>query len=319
MAHNFGCKGSPVNSSCFKISRMPPTNMDALPEELQLYIFEFLESRPPSELKSRQEPNLTLTASPQHPLKDISRVSKRWRRIVLPLLFKHACLRISIPALARLPACSVCGDHTPECPWLDEQTALGCKPYHVRMIQAIDKRLSSKMTTRRYSGDVSPDPDGEEGPHELSTKARATRFYHIQQRFLKFTQDAHLTTCIHSIVLLSERMLPARLGRYPHQSASCEWLYPATAVFWHHLLSIISPERVLILAPPTELACLSNAAIDTKGVSHTSSSAFERQTSANFAPKSRTGHSATWSSTFWNLEWRAICHIDWRSQQIPTS
>lgn len=64
--------------------------IERLPEELLLSIFELLDSEAPSVTKSRQEPSLELTTSDVHGYKDLSSVSKRWRRIVLPLLFRYS-------------------------------------------------------------------------------------------------------------------------------------------------------------------------------------------------------------------------------------
>ncbi|CZT24414.1 uncharacterized protein RCC_10140 [Ramularia collo-cygni] len=65
-----------------------PPLISHLPEELLLSIFALLDNKPPSITKSRQEPSLELTWSNIHVLKDISSVSRSWRRITLPLLFR---------------------------------------------------------------------------------------------------------------------------------------------------------------------------------------------------------------------------------------
>lgn len=71
--------------------------IDRLPEELLLSIFEFLDSEPPSVIKSRQEPSLDITSSNIHSLKDLSLVSRSWRRIALPVLFRYSRLCLDEP------------------------------------------------------------------------------------------------------------------------------------------------------------------------------------------------------------------------------
>lgn len=67
----------------------PP--IELLPNELLANIFGFLDSPKPSSSEStlHDEPHFELTKSDNAPLKAVSCVSKRWRRGIIPLLFKH--------------------------------------------------------------------------------------------------------------------------------------------------------------------------------------------------------------------------------------
>lgn len=67
-----------------------PTTIEMLPNELLSNIFGFLDSPKPSTSALRDEPHFTLTQTGDVDLKAISVVSKRWRRLILPLLFRHA-------------------------------------------------------------------------------------------------------------------------------------------------------------------------------------------------------------------------------------
>lgn len=247
--------------------------MDSLPEELQLYIFEFLDSAPPSAIKARQEPSLNLTSSSRHVLKDISYVSKRWRRISLPLLYKHAFFRLDRPPRPEWGECKACGKF---------RGKVECERYHVEMVQAMNQfasnlRVPSSMTN---AVSFSPSDDVAYRSYEFSTAIWANRMYHALDDFLRFIQSKGLTSAVRSFVLVSDRMLSGKSGRFPHESGQGEWRYPASAAFWHHLLSVISPGRIAAVAPPTELACLMNASIDTFGVSRDafSGSVFEELT-----------------------------------------
>ncbi|TKA73263.1 hypothetical protein B0A55_06620 [Friedmanniomyces simplex] len=75
-----------------------------------------------------------------------------------------------------------------------------------------------------------------------------------------------LASKIESFVLVTERMLSGKFDRFPHRAgADRDWRYRCAAAFWQHLLSELDPLRIVVLAPPTDLACLTNCAIDTFG------------------------------------------------------
>ena len=235
-----------------------------LPVELMLHIFNCLDSVAPSTLKIRQEPSLDLTKSINHILKDISCVSKRWRRIVMPLLFRDARLRIDIPWREEWSDCPACSSTT--------STLSNTEDYgdrcHADMVEAYKNRPLSHNDTPsagRSSIHMSTTRENFEQPDEASTAAWAWRFHHVLKDFCSFITDESLAASVRSLVVYTGRMLDGKLGRFPHQSAPREWRYPAAATFWQLLLSIIDPNRVVVLAPPTELACLTNAAIDTFG------------------------------------------------------
>ena len=66
-----------------------PTSIDVLPPELLSQIFGYLALAPPSGARLNEQPKVNMFSSPDTPLKNISLVSKRWRAIVLPSLFRH--------------------------------------------------------------------------------------------------------------------------------------------------------------------------------------------------------------------------------------
>ncbi|KAK3686901.1 hypothetical protein LTR37_019343 [Vermiconidia calcicola] len=234
------------------------SRIDSLPEELQLQIFQQLDSLPPSELKARQEPSLQVIRSAQHPLKDLSRVSKRWRRIVLPLLFKHACLRFGNPEPTGHEICTICGLGSyfrPIHPQFSK--AESC---HVEIASAISKQ-STLQPSNLVSTSSIVHPQGQAG--EAATAPFALRSYHEVQDLLAFVRKERLVLSITSFVLLIEQLEAEKASRYPPRPR--DWRYPAAADLWQQLLSVVDPERICILAPPIDLACLTNAAIDTVG------------------------------------------------------
>jgi len=68
-------------------------HVNNLPNELLLEIFALstdLNAEPPSTTKFTLEPSQNLTQAEEHPIKDLSRVCKRWRPLVLPDLVSYA-------------------------------------------------------------------------------------------------------------------------------------------------------------------------------------------------------------------------------------
>jgi hypothetical protein len=63
--------------------------IDTLPPELLRQIFGFVDGPAPSEHRLNDQPAGDMLRSPDCPLKDISLVSKRWRVIVSPILFRN--------------------------------------------------------------------------------------------------------------------------------------------------------------------------------------------------------------------------------------
>ena len=249
-------------------------NINALPEELQLLVIGFLDSPSPSSRKLRQEPSLSLTDSPDCTLKHLSLVSKRWRRLVLPTLFVCTRLRLDAPPDFGWNACRVCDEAA-------ISTAATCAPrqlrgnvpptdeYHAEMITAALAQCNDSLRAGR-----SDDEAQQMGGIAFTAKWRLLpsialawipRFYHSMKDFIRFLQNHDLTKLVDSFVLYTDQMLGEKLHRFPHEVADKDWRFTASAAFWAHLLAVIDPSTVTILAPPTDLACLTNCAIDTFG------------------------------------------------------
>jgi hypothetical protein len=60
-----------------------------LPTELLCLIFSFLDGPPPSDDRLHEQPRRDMLRASRCLLKNVSRVSKRWRAVVLPTLFRH--------------------------------------------------------------------------------------------------------------------------------------------------------------------------------------------------------------------------------------
>lgn len=246
------------------------SNIERLPEELLLHILTYLDTAPPSETKLRQEPTLQLTVSDNRTIKNVSCVSKQWRRLVLPLLFKHTRLRLDDAPRKHWSKCLACtqsglqsrlgaGHVFPPSALVDQ--------YHVDMMEDAVSLLTQATTSNRRTVGTAASSEARAGDIMLQNYLRwVPRFYHGLRDFLDFLQREELTSSVQSVVLMTEKMLPEKLDRFPHLAAvDTDWRYKAAAAFWQHMLSAIDPERIVILAPPIDLACLTNCAIDTFG------------------------------------------------------
>lgn len=253
--------------------------MDNLPEELQLRILEHLDSTPPSELNARQEPNLALTTSSEHPLKTASCLSKHWRRIVLPLLFTHACLRVDTSVRERWLECCLHNDTTLK--HADAKTSHAppsdVDRYHLEMLQA-SPRSAANMDVISPSWLRELRRGNNPTVYEHSTKAWAARIHHASRDFVTFVANNRLHKQISSLVLLSDGMQCGKVGRLPSPGIY-DWRYEASAAMWQHLLSIFNPSRVAIVAPPVELAWFCNSFVNLDAGESPTSSPRERQPS----------------------------------------
>jgi len=67
----------------------PPTTVASLPPELLSHIFGYLASAPPTNTRLNDQPTVDMFNRSDTPLKTVSLVSKKWRAVVLPALFRH--------------------------------------------------------------------------------------------------------------------------------------------------------------------------------------------------------------------------------------
>ncbi|KAF7184949.1 hypothetical protein HII31_13572 [Pseudocercospora fuligena] len=214
-----------------------------LPEELLLAIFDQLEGPAPSEIKARLEPNLTLTSGTDLTYKSISRVCKRWRRIISPLLFRYSRLQLDV---------------APRPEWRDRGSfdASTSQDALDGAVGAVEVAEYAKIHPPTYNG---------RSLGEASLQW-AQRFHHTLEDCLAFVATNNLSSSIQSFILLTDRMLPGFNDRYPHRlAATQDHRYRAAALLWQRLYSAIRPQTVKVLAPPPELAILTNCAIDLFG------------------------------------------------------
>ncbi|KAK4506873.1 hypothetical protein PRZ48_000606 [Zasmidium cellare] len=236
---------------------MSTTTIASLPEEILLTIFEYLDSAPPSRLKSRLEPTLDLTNSSNHALyKSLSQVSHSWRRIILPLLFRYSRLRLDAPPRKEWSQCPACGDNAPQ----SSSTAnYPVDDSHQDLFASALQSASSTTTN---------DEPSRSPAFTLSTLHWASRIHHSLADYLAFLQRNNLAGAIHSFTILTNRMIAdSDSRRFPHLTAgTSDHRYRASAELWQRLFETVPMlKRVVIVAPPSDLACLTNCAIDMFG------------------------------------------------------
>jgi hypothetical protein len=252
------------------------TSIDDLPEEIVLQIFSFIDSRPPSETQIRLEPSLKFTSRTDHVLKDLSVISKQWRRLIIPSLFRHAHLRLDGPPLPHWQDCTVCWDFARRQSGLRPATGKSRSSeasvgYHATMYQHANNWLTAveDPVNSHWADDVVAQGAGAAGPAMSPREIFswwAPRFYHHLHDFLTFLHQHELTAKVQSFTLTTDEMLPSKLDRYPHRAGTDRDLrYACAAAFWAHLLSVLDLQRIVVAASPADLACLTNSAIDTFG------------------------------------------------------
>jgi hypothetical protein len=244
------------------------TNLNGLPEELQLLIIDFLDSPAPSSSRLRREPSLALTDSEDTTLKRVSLSSRRWRRLVLPTLFKYTRLRLDRPPSIEWTSCPSCNAFaiTTGGIYTSDQLVPECiDQYHVDMAVAANSHHGGSRSFELSDLGTQTENGSTFGSPPSPTLAWIPRFYHAARDFITFLSDHDLTKLVDNFVLYTDRMLEAKLHRFPHEAADKDWRFPASAAFWAHLLAVIDPTTITILAPPLDLACLTNCAVDTFG------------------------------------------------------
>ncbi|KAI0389853.1 hypothetical protein F5Y17DRAFT_462354 [Xylariaceae sp. FL0594] len=74
--------------------------MDKVPTEILLNILEFLDGPAPSEYRLHEEPSQDMFSQSSTPLKTASLVSRTWRILVLPALFRHVLWKPMVSSLS---------------------------------------------------------------------------------------------------------------------------------------------------------------------------------------------------------------------------
>ncbi|KAL1798008.1 hypothetical protein ACET3X_004614 [Alternaria dauci] len=234
--------------------------MQALPNELLAQIASHLDSQPPSITKFNHEPNAHLAYSDNEteiqPLKSLSLVSWRWRKVVLPILFRFTRIALDkepqwVPMDARL---------------VDSmQLQLSNLSNHEFMLYT-KLRSKSKATT---GGAYTPAMDDafiqlcriQEGDEVLKTTPWIVWLPHLSKdfgTFSRFVTENKLKLHIKSVVLHTDKEYDLR-----HVSTAQGPLAREVTNIWDQVFNLLEPARVVVAAPPKATATLLDSHVGT--------------------------------------------------------
>ncbi|KAF1831911.1 hypothetical protein BDW02DRAFT_28143 [Decorospora gaudefroyi] len=225
--------------------------MQSLPNELLIQIASQLDLEPSSIIKIAHEPSDQLTCSDSKSLKSLSQVSWRWRKIVLPILFRYA--RISL-------------DEDPQ--WV---------PIDARLVDSMQEQMS-KLSNHEFliytkmrgklkssSGSAFEEPfddllidlcrvqDGDEFFKSLPSILWLPQLPKAFADFGRFVTQYTLKHHIKSVVVHTDKESGLRVR---HIATADPPLDRAVSSIWNQVFSCLEPTRVVVAAPPSTLAAL---------------------------------------------------------------
>jgi hypothetical protein len=217
--------------------------MESLPNELLIQIASHLDAKAPSITQFAHEPSADLTKSDYTPLKLLSLVSWRWRKITLPLLFRYSRVTLDkqpqwVPVDARL---------------VDSmQTQLTTLSNHE--FQIYHKMRSKFKSSSGFAYDEAFDDllinlcRIQEGDRFLKAVPHILWLPHLPSTFdhyARFVAQYDLKHHIKSVVVHTDKEYELR-----HVSTADAPLARAVADIWSSIFSHLEPTRVVVAAPP---------------------------------------------------------------------
>ncbi|EOA87474.1 hypothetical protein ACJQWK_10132 [Exserohilum turcicum] len=223
--------------------------MQSLPNELLAHIATHLDHEAPSITKFSQEPSGRLTCSERSPLKSLSRVSWRWRKIVLPLLFRYARIALDdeaqwVPMDARL---------------IDSMQEQLTKLSNHEFLIYTKLRSKFKSSSGFAFGAAMDDVlvtlcRVQEGDEFLKSVPSITWLPHLPRRFpdfCRFVTQYALKHHIRSVVVYTEKECELLHGPSAHGP-----LTRGVSEIWTQIFAHLEPRRVVVAAPPSTMAGL---------------------------------------------------------------
>ncbi|KAF2190232.1 hypothetical protein K469DRAFT_682357 [Zopfia rhizophila CBS 207.26] len=223
--------------------------MESLPNELLIQITSHLDRKPPSITKFAHEPSSQLTCSDATPFKSLSQVSWRWRKVVLPSLFRYSRIEL---------------DKDPQ--WI---------PIDARLIENMQGQLTKlsnhemqiyqKMRSKFKSSSTFAFEEVfdellinlcriQEGDEFLRSVPYILWLPHLPKTFIEFARfvsQYNLKHHVKSVVVYTDKEYELR-----HVSTADAPLSRAVTEIWSQIFFRLDPSRVVVAAPPTTLAGL---------------------------------------------------------------
>lgn len=223
--------------------------MDSLPNELLIHIASYLDTEPPSITKFAHEPSSELTCSDFTPLKFLSCVSWRWRKIVLPILFRYSRISLDtepqwVPIDARLVD-SMQG----------QLTTLSNHEYQIYHKMRSKFKSSSAFAYEEAFDELLIDLCRiQDGDDFLKSVSNILWFPHLGKTFSNFTKFVTQYTLKHhikNIVVHTDKEYELR-----HIATADAPLARAVSEIWSQIFARLELTRVVVAAPPPTLAGL---------------------------------------------------------------
>ncbi|CAI6340869.1 unnamed protein product [Periconia digitata] len=226
-----------------------------LPNEILLQITAHLDSPAPSIAKFAHEPSTTLTDADQTPLKNLSCVSWRWRKIVLPMLFRYSRIQL---------------DPTPQWVPIDARILDNMQGQLTKLsnheFQVYQHMRSKFKSSSIFAYDESFDDllinlcRIDDGDEFLKSIPDILWFPHLPKsdflHYAEFVQQYELKYHIKNVVIYTDKSYELR-----HVSTAEAYLSKVVKEIWSTIFQVLEPTRVVVSAPPCTLAGLLDVAM----------------------------------------------------------
>lgn len=217
--------------------------IESLPEELKTQIISYLDVEPPSSSWYTHAPRLSLGKSELRPLKNLSQVSKAWRRLTKSSLFR--CIRMNIVASQESAAFPL---RAPSTTSFRHVYSVRKAEFKARLFKSIGYPLEIEWIYRHAWLDAA----SERAAQWL------TALDQTLSDLLSFLAKNKLASNVESVSILGEGELDNNSRDYITDEVHC---LIASATFWDVLFRSLEPSQITLVAPPSTLACLLNCSI----------------------------------------------------------
>lgn len=218
-------------------------SLDTLPEELKSLVISYLDLDPPSAHWCSQRPSSALADCNPKPLKNLSAVSKAWRRLVKPTLFRCIRMHLKPNQLATN--------------WL---TTYQRSNFH-RTLETRKVQYKSSL----FNGDSYPHDAEWAYRHSWQDMAppKAAQWITMLESYssdlLFFLGFSGLTSGVQTLAVVFDQELDN--GNSPDWLREEVHCLIGSATFWDVLLRPIDSFQVTVVAPPSTLGCILNCSV----------------------------------------------------------
>lgn len=224
--------------------------MERLPNELLISIASHLDIEAPSVSKFSHEPTARLTFLDDTPLKNLSQVSWRWRKILLPILLRYSRIPLD-PSPQWVPIDARILDNMQ-----GQLTKLSNHEFQIytRMMSKFKATGTGSAFDQAFDDVLINLCRVEEDDNILKNVPHILWFPHLKKsfaQFLRFVGQYDLKNYIKSVVVYTDKEYQLR-----HVLAADTPLAHAVHEIWDQVFSNLDPNRLVVAAPPSTLSAL---------------------------------------------------------------